>query len=100
VGCGRTDSFTVGADDMSESLKDTRRERVVKIRRERAAARLIQHAYRRSLYLRHGRAERDYWWMYDKGRYRLASIIQSMYRMRLAKRRMACEIDLLVIKVG
>ena len=85
---------------MSESLKDTNREKVLKIRRERAAARVIQQAYRRSLYLRHGRAERNYWWMYGAGRDRLAAIIQSMYRMRLAKRRIKVERDLLDIKVG
>jgi hypothetical protein len=98
-GCGRTDTYLVGADDLAELIKKSKAEMLKKVRRERAASRVIQQAYRRSLYYRHGRALRHVTDMYDRMQNRMAAIVQSMWRMRLAIRRFYVEKDLLDIKV-
>ena len=81
-------------------MKKNRAEILKKLRRERAAARVIQEAYRRSLYYRHGKAQRQSKRMYTMLQTRMAAIIQSMARTRLAVRRYAVEKDLLDIKVS
>lgn len=99
MGCQRSDTYLVGADDLASLIRKNKDELIRKIRRERAAARVIQQGYRRSLYMRHGRAHRLALQLHDRMTHKLAAIIASLYRMRLAQRRLRVERDLIDVKV-
>lgn len=99
MGCQRSDTYLVGADDLASLIRKNKDELIRKIRREKAAARVIQQGYRRSLYMRHGRAHRLALQLHDRMTHKLAAIIASLYRMRLAQRRLRVERDLVDVKV-
>jgi hypothetical protein len=97
-GCARTNTFRIGADDLTRLLAGNaeelaRRKRVMK----RMAVRL-QRCYRFYLRRRYGRAQRHAILIRRMLEARCAAAIQAMARGRLGRRRFQVEKSLVVIK--
>ncbi|GMI46500.1 hypothetical protein TrCOL_g10357 [Triparma columacea] len=97
-GCGRTNTFRIGADDLTLLLAANVEELERRKRVQKRMAKKIQECYRYYLRRRYGRAQRHAIIIRRMLEKRCAAAIQAMVRARLARRRFVVEKALLVIK--
>ena len=97
-GCGRTNTFRIGASDLTMLLAGNAEELARRKRVQKRMAKKIQGCYRFYLRRRYGRAQRHAIIIRRMLESRCAASIQAMGRGRLGRRRFVVEKSLKVIK--
>lgn len=97
-GCKRTISYQVGAHDYTSHLSSNAFDLVKKQQAQKTKVVYIQKAYRRYLHKKCHQAERQIILIQHLLYTRCATILQSMFRMRMSIRRKRVEYSLLVIR--
>ena len=97
-GCGRTNTFKIGAEDLTLLLASNLEELERRKRVQKRKAKMIQNCYRYYLRRRYGRAQRHAIIIRRMLEARCAAAIQAMVRGRMGRRRFDVEKALVVIK--
>ena len=97
-GCNRTNTFRIGADDLTLLLAGNAEELARRKRVQRKMSIKLQRCYRYYLARRYGRAQRHAIIIRNMLEARCCKAIQAMARGRMARRRAVVEVALVVIK--